>query len=177
VTRSQEAEGCGLRLAGSALARFFFHTVFPGSGIRARLLRLFGAQIGKDVVIRPGVKIKFPWRISVADNVWIGEDVWLDNLAEIKIGKNCVISQGAYLCTGSHDWSRSSFDLIVKPIIIDDCAWIGAKAIVGPGVTIGEGAVLSLGALATSDLDPWKIYQTRQAHFVKERIVARPTSR
>ena len=87
----------------------------PGSGWRTFLLRLFGARIGQGVVIKPHVSIKFPWRLIVGNHVWIGERVWIDNLAEVAIGSNSCISQGAYLCTGSHDWSDSRFGLVTRP--------------------------------------------------------------
>src|SRR5262245_16466396 len=81
----------------------------PGSVHRCFLLRLFGAQIGRRVTMKPGVRVKFPWRLTIADDVWVGEDVWIDNLAKVEIGANACVSQGAYLCTGSHDWSASTF--------------------------------------------------------------------
>jgi putative colanic acid biosynthesis acetyltransferase WcaF len=114
-------------------------------------------------MLKPGLKIKFPWRLVVGDNTWLGEDVWIDNLAPVLIGADCCISQGAYLCTGSHDWSKSGFDLITKPIRIGDRAWIAARAIIGPGVTVGEGAVLGLGSVASGDLAPWTIYRGNPA--------------
>ena len=109
---------------------------------------------GRGVVVKPGARIKFPWRLSIGDHSWIGEDAWIDNLAPVAIGADCCLSQGAYLCTGSHDWSRPSFDLLTKPIVVHDGAWIAARAVVGPGVTVGEGAVLCLGSTATRDLTP-----------------------
>jgi putative colanic acid biosynthesis acetyltransferase WcaF len=146
----------------------------PGSVHRRLILRAFGAQIGADVIIKPGVRIKFPWRLAVGDHSWIGEDVWIDNLAAVKIGSNCCVSQGAYICTGSHDWSAAAFDLTTKPVTIEDNAWIAAKAIVSPGVTVGEGAVLALGSVAMSDLGAWGIYRGAPAVFVKKRVVAAP---
>jgi putative colanic acid biosynthesis acetyltransferase WcaF len=130
----------------------------PGSSHRRVLLRLFGARVGCGVVIKPGVRVKFPWRLSIGCHSWIGEDVWIDNLADVSIGANCCLSQGAYICTGSHDWSRRSFDLVTKPVVVRDSAWIAARAVVGPGVTIGEGAVLGLASMATEDLTDWTVY-------------------
>lgn len=143
----------------------------PGSSFRRLILRLFGAHIGQGVVIKQGVRVKFPWRLSVGDDSWIGEDVWIDNLADVVIGKNCCLSQGAYLCTGSHDWTSPTFDLLVKPIAVGEGAWIAAGAAVGPGVTIGQGAVLSLGSVATADLNAWSIYSGSPASFQKERTL------
>lgn len=141
----------------------------PGAGWRASLIRLFGARIGQGVVFKPGVRVKFPWRLTVGDHCWIGEDVWIDNLAEVTFGDHVCASQGAYFCTGSHDWSKQSFDLIVKPINVGSHAWIAAKCVVAPGVRIGEGAVLGLGCVATNALEPWTIYAGNPAERVKSR--------
>jgi putative colanic acid biosynthesis acetyltransferase WcaF len=142
----------------------------PGSAHRRLLLRLFGARIGRRVTIKPGVRVKLPWRLTVADDVWIGEDVWIDNLAEVEIGPDVCISQGAYLCTGSHDWSVPTFDLITRPIRIERGAWIAARATVAPGITVGWGAVLALGSTATADLKPRTIYAGTPAQPVKARV-------
>ena len=129
----------------------------PGTGWRAQLLRIFGARVGRNIVIKPGVRVKFPWRLRIGDHSWLGEDVWIDNLANVHIGEHVCISQGAYLCTGSHDWKSESFDLITKPITLQNRVWICAQATVGPGVVIGEGAVLGLKSSASKDLSPWTI--------------------
>lgn len=154
----------------------FVSSWLPGSTHRRLLLKLFGAHVGVGVVIKPNVRIKFPWRLKIGDHSWIGEDVWIDNLAPVTIGSNACISQGAYLCTGSHDWSSPSFDLLVKPITIADGAWVAAKSTVGPGVTVGEGAVLGLGSTTSKDLDPWCIYSGAPAEFVKKRVLKRAVS-
>ena len=143
----------------------------PFSNLKVWILRMFGARIGMGVRIKTGVQIKFPWRLSIGDYSWIGERVWIDNLATVDIGAHCCISQSAYLCTGSHNWSKSTFDLITKPIVIKDHVWIAAKAIIGPGVTVGEGAVLGLGSTVLEDLLPWSIYMGNSAVQVKKRKV------
>ncbi len=140
------------------VSAMFVASWIPGERHRRALLRLFGARIGARVCIKPAVMIKFPWRLVVGDDSWIGERVWIDNLAMVEIGADCCLSQGAYLCTGSHDWSAPAFDLLVKPIRIMDGAWIAARASVGPGVVVGAGAVLTMGAVATSDLASFEIY-------------------
>lgn len=147
----------------------FVASSLPGSTHRKFLLRLFGAKIGKGVVAKPRMRVKFPWRLEVGDHSWIGEDVWIDNLADVSIGAHCCLSQGAFLCTGSHDWSKPSFDLIVQPITLERGAWVAAKSVVSPGVTIKEGAVLGLGSVAITDLDPWSIYVGAPAVFHKKR--------
>lgn len=136
---------------------------------KCKLLRLFGAKIGKYVNIKPNVRITFPWRLEINDHSWIGEDVWIDNLETVTIGRHCCISQGAYLCTGSHDWASERFDLVTKPINIEDYAWLSAKTIVGPGVNVGEGSVLTLGSVATENLKPGWIYQGNPASPLRER--------
>lgn len=129
----------------------------PGSVWRTALLRVFGARIGRAVIIKPRVVVKFPWRLEIGDHTWIGEGVWIDNLAVVSIGAHACISQGVYLCTGSHDWSLSTFDLITKPIQVGDSAWVCAKAVVAPGVSIGVGAVAGIGAVVARDITPWTV--------------------
>lgn len=147
----------------------FISSPIPGSAHRRWLLRLFGARIGRGVKIKPRVRVKFPWRLHIGDESWIGEGVWIDNLEHIAIGSHCCLSQEAYLCTGSHDWSKPAFDLIVRPIRVDDCCWIAARCIVGPGVTCGEGSILTLGSAATNSLAPWSIYAGTPAQKIKAR--------
>jgi putative colanic acid biosynthesis acetyltransferase WcaF len=139
------------------------------SWLRGAALKLFGAQIGRGVTIRAGVRVKFPWRLQVGNHCWIGEDVWFDNLAEIRIGNHCCISQGAYLCTGSHDWQKLGFDLVVRPITLEDEVWLAARSVVGPGVVCGRGAVLGLGSIATRNMISQYIHQGVPAIPVKSR--------
>jgi putative colanic acid biosynthesis acetyltransferase WcaF len=147
----------------------FLSSWFPGSMFRVVLLRIFGARIGKGVVLKPGVRVKFPWRLTIGDYSWIGEDVWIDNLVTVTIGADCCISQAVYLCSGSHNWNSQGFDLITKPIVIQDKVWLAAKSVVGPGVTVREGAVLALGSVATRDLEPWRIHLGNPALPFKRR--------
>ena len=125
----------------------FFNSFIPGSKIRIFLLRLFGSNIGKNVYLKPKINIKFPWKLKIGENSWIGEKVWIDNISEIDIGKNCCISQGVYLCTGNHDFKKESFDLISEKIIIEDSVWVGAKSIIGPGSKISSGKFIKLGSI------------------------------
>tara|TARA_B100000809_G_scaffold264490_2_gene320475 strand:+ start:1014 stop:1424 length:411 start_codon:yes stop_codon:yes gene_type:complete len=134
-------------------------------------LRLFGAKIGKGVVIKPKVNIKYPWKLSIGDYSWIGEKVWIDNLDHVTIGKNCCLSQEAMLLSGNHDYSNPSFDLIVKPIILNDGSWVGAKSVVCPGVTLYEHAILAVGSIATKNLEANSIYQGNPAIKIKDRII------
>lgn len=143
----------------------------PISSVKIGVLRLFGASIGKGVRIKPGVRVKFPWRLIIGNYVWIGEDAWIDNLAPVNIGNHVCLSQGVYLCTGNHDWNQPDFTLIPNPIHIQDSSWIAAKSIVGPGVTIGEGAVLTLGSVTAKSLEPMIIYTGNPAQPIKKRQI------
>jgi len=142
----------------------------PSSTLRAWLLRLFGAQVGRDPVLKPGVRVKYPWRLSIGDDSWLGEDCWLDNLEQISIGNNVCISQGAYLCTGNHDWSDGSFGLIVKPITLGDGSWVGAKCLVGPGVELGACAIAAAGSVVTKSIPEYEIHAGNPARFVRRRL-------
>lgn len=150
---------------------FFITPLNPSSGLKSRLLRMFGARIGKGVVIKPAVNIKYPWKLTIGDNSWIGEKVWIDNLAEVYIGANACLSQGAMLLTGNHDYSRPTFDLMVKPIRLEDGVWIGAKALVCPGIHCQSHAVLAAMSVATKDLEPYTIYQGNPAVAVRQRVI------
>lgn len=141
----------------------------PLSSLRVICLRLFGAKIGRGVVIKPGVNIKYPWLLSVGDHSWIGEGVWIDNLARVTIGSNCCISQGAMLLCGNHNFRLPTFDLIVKEINIENGAWVGARCVVCPGVTVGEKSILTVGSVSTTNLEPCKIYQGNPARIKSER--------
>ena len=142
------------------------------SALKCTILRSFGATVGSNVVIKPDVRITFPWKLVVGDNVWIGEEAWLLNLAPIRIGSNACISQRAFLCTGSHDYKSPGFDLIVRPVVVEDGAWIAASAWVGPGVRIGTHAVLSAHSVTSSDLDAFGIYRGNPAVLVRRRNLA-----
>jgi putative colanic acid biosynthesis acetyltransferase WcaF len=126
----------------------FFLNPFPWpSSLRVRLLRLFGAEVGRGVVIRSGVNITFPWRFEAGDHVWIGEEVYILSLAQVTIGSNVCLSQRAFLCTGSHDWRRETFDLQTRAISVEDSVWISAQAFIGPGVRIGRDSVIGAGTI------------------------------
>lgn len=148
-----------------------FSSFLPGSSWRRVLLRIFGARIGKGVIIKPGVMIKFPWKLSIGNDVWIGEKVWIDNLDSVHIADNVCISQRATLICGNHDYSSSSFDLITKPILIEEGAWIGSAAWVGPGTIIKSHAVLTAHSTATGILEPFGIYTGNPAIHRKTRNI------
>lgn len=142
------------------------------SPLKRTVLRLFGAKIGRNVTIKPQVKITFPWKLEIGDHVWLGEECWLLNLERITIGNNVCISQRAFLCTGNHNYKSPAFDLIAKPIQVEAGAWIGAGAWVGPGVRAGTHAVLTAGSVATNDLEPYGIYRGNPAVLLKQRVIS-----
>lgn len=146
-----------------------FSTWIPGSAWRCALLRLFGASIGKGVIIKPRVRVKFPWKLTVGDYSWIGESVWIDNLDQVTIGQHCCISQGAYFCTGSHRWDRETFDLVTKPIVLGDRCWIAAHVRVALGSIVNDGAVLTMGMLASGEYEAKKIYHAETIFVEKDR--------
>jgi putative colanic acid biosynthesis acetyltransferase WcaF len=143
----------------------------PLSGVRIFLLRVFGAKIGKGVVIKPKVNIKYPWKLAIGDYTWIGEEVWIDNLGEVKLGSNVCVSQGALLLCGNHHYKKSSFDLIVGDIILEDGVWIGAKSTVCPGVICHSHAMLTAGSIVTRSMEAYTIYQGNPAQPIKKRII------
>jgi putative colanic acid biosynthesis acetyltransferase WcaF len=123
-------------------------------GWRRAVLRLFGARIGRNVRIRPSVRITFPWRVEIGDDSWIGDQVELYSLGNIRIGRNAVVSQGSYLCAGTHDHRDPSFPIEARPIVVADQAWVAAQSFVAPGVTIGRGAVVGARSLVLKDVPP-----------------------
>lgn len=143
----------------------------PFSGLKVAVLRMFGAKIGKRVVIKPAISVKYPWKLRIGDHVWIGENVWIDNLDEVTLGNHVCISQGALLLCGNHNYKKPSFDLIIKPIELKNGVWIGAKSTVTQGVTCYEHSVLSVQSVANSDLEASWIYQGIPAKKIRERII------
>ena len=124
----------------------------PSSRLKAWILRRFGARIGRGLVVKPHVRVKYPWRLEVGDHCWIGQGAWIDNLEDVALGSHVCVSQLAYLCTGSHDYLSPGFDLIVKPITVGDGAWLAARCVVCPGVSIGPNAVVAAGSVVTRDV-------------------------
>ncbi|MFI9586623.1 putative colanic acid biosynthesis acetyltransferase [Streptomyces sp. NPDC052236] len=121
---------------------------------RPTLLRAFGARVGQRVLIRQRVRVHWPWRLEVGDDVWIGEGAWLLNLEQITIGSNVCVSQGALLCTGSHQRHHRTFEFDNGPIRLEPGAWVAARAVVLRGVTVGRGAVVGASAVAHRDIAP-----------------------
>ena len=151
---------------------FFKSSWLPFSFFKVFILRIFGAKIGKSVVIKPSINIKYPWKLSLGNHVWIGENVWIDNLDNVVIGNNVCISQGAFLLCGNHNYKKDSFDLITKPIIVEDGVWIGAKSTVLPGVTTKSHSILSAGSVTSKNLEPYSIYRGNPAEKVSIRTIS-----
>lgn len=139
--------------------------------MKVLILRWFGAKIGQGVRIKPGVRIKFPWRLTVGDHVWIGENAWIDNLALVTIESHVCLSQDIYLCTGNHDWSDPHFQLITAEIYIEQRSWIAARAVIGPGVRVAQGAILGLGSVTGHSLEAMTIYAGNPAQPIKKRTI------
>lgn len=150
---------------------FFRNRLFPFSGAKVALLRMFGAEVGTGVVIKPAVNIKYPWKLNIGSHVWLGEEVWIDNLDEVTLGDHVCLSQGAMLLCGNHNYKSVAFDLMTGPIHVEQGGWVGAQTVVCPGVTVGSHAVLSVGSIAVSDLEPYGIYQGNPAQKVKQRQI------
>jgi putative colanic acid biosynthesis acetyltransferase WcaF len=149
----------------------FTHGLLPFSSLKVFVLKIFGASVGQGVNIKPSVNVKYPWLLEVGDYAWIGEKVWIDNLAKVSIGNNVCLSQGAMLLTGNHDFTKSSFDLKVAEITLEEGVWIGAKSVVCPGVICFSHSVLSVQSLAAKNLDAYGIYQGNPAVKIRERVL------
>lgn len=143
----------------------------PISNLKVWVLRAFGAKIGTGVNIKPCVNVKYPWLLEVGDYVWIGENVWIDNLGKVSIESNACLSQGSMLLCGNHNYKKSTFDLMIGDITIKDGAWIGAQSVVCSGVTVHSHAVLGVASVAHHDLEPYSIYQGNPAVKIREREI------
>lgn len=149
---------------------FVFDTVLPWPyRFKVWLLRLFGAKIGKHVVVKTHVRIKYPWRLSIGNHCWIGESCWLDNLDQITMHDNVALSQGAMLLTGNHDYTDTSFPYRLAGITLESGVWIGAQSVVCPGVTCRSQSVLTVNSVATKDLEEYGVYSGNPARMIRVR--------
>ena len=135
------------------------------------LLRCFGAKVGKGVIIRPTVRITYPWKVSIGDNSWVGDHAELYSLGEIEIGSNSVISQNSYLCAASHDFTKDTFDIYAKKITIEDEVWVASDVFVAPGVTIKKGAVIGARSTVLNDMPEGMICYGYPCKPIKPRTV------
>jgi len=129
------------------VSSLFFNSSIPGNKIRIFLLSLFGSKIGKNILIKPNVKIKYPWKLIIGEDVWIGENVWIDNISVVRVGSNTCISQGTYICSGSHNFYDKEFGLLMQEVEIGSNCWIAAKSLIGPGVKIEDGSFVKFGSI------------------------------
>jgi putative colanic acid biosynthesis acetyltransferase WcaF len=150
---------------------FFLNPAFPFRSVKPFILRLFGAKVGKGVIIHPMASIKFPWKLVIGDHCWIGQRAWLDNVDTLTMGDHVVISQGARIMPGGHNYKKVGFDTFTQPVTLEDGSWVGAYAIVMNGVTMRTHSVLAAASVATKDLEPYMIYQGNPAKPVRERII------
>jgi putative colanic acid biosynthesis acetyltransferase WcaF len=141
-------------------------------GWRRFLLHLFGASIGQNVLIRPTARITYPWKVSIGDHAWIGDQVILYSLGAIEIGAHTVISQRSYLCTGYHDYTKTTFDISAQSIRVGSQAWIASDVFVAPGVTIGDGTVVGVRSTVLNDLPAGKVCFGTPAQPVRDRSVS-----
>jgi len=140
-------------------------------GWRCGLLRLFGATIGKGVHVLPSCRVWQPWRLSMGDYSCLSENVECYSVDQITIGAHVVVSQGAYLCCASHDITSPIMELTYKPITLGDQVWVAARAFIGPGVSVGEGAVVGACAVVVRDVAPWAVVAGNPARFIKRRVI------
>ena len=154
-----------------AYALFFRTSPQVLYGWRRFLLRSFGAKIGKKVMVRPSAQITYPWKVTIGDYSWVGDEVVLYSLGEIEIGSDTVISQRSYICTGSHDYTKNDFPIYSKKIVIEDSCWLATDVFVAPSITIKQGTVVGARSSVFNDLEAFSVYAGSPAKFIKKREV------
>lgn len=150
---------------------FFQSSPRPFYEWRSFLLRCFGAKIGKGCHVYPKARIWAPWNLVMADYAGMADDVNCYSMAIVSLGTKVVVSQGTYLCTGTHDYEDPSFQLYAKPISISDNVWLCAESFIHPGVTIGEGSVIGARSVVTKDMPAWTVCAGNPCKPIKPRIV------
>jgi putative colanic acid biosynthesis acetyltransferase WcaF len=148
---------------------FFESSLFPISGLKNGVLKLFGAKIGSGLVIKPKVYIKYPWLLEIGNDVWIGEGVRIDNLALVKLGSNVCVSQNAFLLTGNHNYRNATFELMTGPITIEDEVWVGASSVVCPNAVLSQGTVITVGSVISGTTNANQVYRGNPAINIKPR--------
>lgn len=173
--RNRHSQGSKIKRALWNVVWFCFFRLTPRGNLfrrwRAFLLRCFGAKIGKGCYILPDCRIWQPWKLELGDYSWLSQHVDCYAVDTVRIGAQCVISQDAFLCTASHDISSPIFELTTKSIVIEDQVWVGARAIILPGVTLHEGCVVAAGAVVTKDVPAWTVVGGNPARPIGKREV------
>jgi putative colanic acid biosynthesis acetyltransferase WcaF len=160
------------RVLWMTINRLLLQTWIPWpTGAKVASLRVFGASVGRGVVLKNRINVKYPWNLSIGDHTWIGEGVWIDSLAKVTIGSNCCLSQGVMVETGNHDWSKPTFDLVVREVVVEDGAWAAVRSLLLPGSRLASHAVLGAGSVLAGDTEPYGIYVGVPARKVKERVI------
>lgn len=150
----------------------FFLSALPyPTSLKRMILRIFGARVGIGVVIKPRVNIHFPWKLSIGDHVWIGEEVFMLNFEQLTIGNNVCISQRVLLCGGNHNYKDPAMPYRNGPITLKDGSWIGAACFVGPNVTVGTDTVVAAGSIVTKSIYDNGIYGGNPLNFIKHRWI------
>jgi len=167
-TLQQKIARAAWMLVRGSLFRWSFHNWY---GWRRFLLRSFGARVGRDARLRPTVMIEIPWNLELGDHCRVGDHAILYSLGTIRIGRLAVISQYAHLCAGTHDYTLKSFPLRLMPITIGEEAWIAADAFVGPGISVGDRAVVGARAVVVKDVGASEVVVGNPARVVKMREI------
>lgn len=139
-------------------------------GWRSWLLRLFGAKIGRNVKLRPTARVTYPWLLTIGDNVWVGDDCVFYNLAQITLGSNVALAHDVYMCTGMHDYRKVEFPIAAYPIVIEDETWLTNDVFIGPGVTVGRGAVIGARSSVFKDMPPMMVCYGYPARPMRPRL-------
>ena len=178
LSRYRNPEGLDKgRSAPVRILWFFVNALFlqnplnPSSGLKIALLRLFGAKIGGGCVLKPALNVKSPWHLEMGEHCWIGERVWIDSLAPVRLGSHVCLSQEVYLCCGNHDWASPTFDKSVHPITIEDGAWVATRATILPGVTVATHSIVSAGTVVSKSTEPYTIYAGNPAVAIRTRSI------
>jgi putative colanic acid biosynthesis acetyltransferase WcaF len=149
-----------VQAAWFAVQNLVFWKWWLPASLRPKLLRVFGAQVGNNVFIRHRVRVLWPWKLTVGDNTWIGEDAWILNLEPVTIGHDVCLSQGVFVCAGSHDMTSPTFEYDNGPIAIANEVWVGAQAMILRGVTVGNGAVVAARCKVSTNVPPGSLLTT-----------------
>jgi len=160
-----------LRILWGLCLPLFRYSPRPLFHWRCFLLKAFGARIGTQVHIYNSAIIYMPWNLEIGDWSSIGEHAFIYNLGTIAIGAKVTISHRAHLCAGTHDYTKKTFPLLKSPIKINDKAWICTDAFVGPGISIGEGAIIGARAVAVKDVVAWTVMAGNPATAIKKRTI------